>query len=186
MRAQTSIRVDAAKEHLGRTDVSVIEGAAKDDARAAQPIHSRVRPNRRPPSAPVRKTRLNAVSWLLLSGGLMSFVFGAVLLICAWSLSRPELWTLGLPIAMVGQSGLLIGLVLQIDGLWRTNRRASVSLDELDGEVRELRHAATMLTTTHSSPASSFYAHFAEGASPHLLVADLKGQLDLLTQKMGD
>jgi hypothetical protein len=47
-----------------------------------------------------------------------------------------------------------------------------------------VRHATTLLTTTKNASAQSFYAHMAEGASPQLLLADLKGQLDLLAQQM--
>ena len=43
----------------------------------------------------------------------------------------------------------------------------------------------TLLGTSHGSPAGSFYAHMARGASPQLLLADLKSQLDLLAVKLG-
>jgi hypothetical protein len=37
---------------------------------------------------------------------------------------------------------------------------------------------------THSSAAQAFYAHMADQASPYLLLADLKGQLDLVARSM--
>jgi hypothetical protein len=125
-------------------------------------------------------------SWCMLSIGLMAFVFGAVLI--GWSIAedRPDLWRLGLPFTLGGQAALIVGLVFQLDGLWRSNREASVTLDELDSQLDELRHATSMLSTTHSSPAQSFYLHLADGASPNLLLADLKGQLDLLAARLAD
>ena len=48
-----------------------------------------------------------------------------------------------------------------------------------------------MLNVTHSSAAQAFYAHMADEASPQTLLADLKGQIDLLaissveTQRLG-
>jgi hypothetical protein len=42
------------------------------------------------------------------------------------------------------------------------------------------------MSVTHSAPAQSFYAHMAGGASPQLLLADLKGQLDLLAVRMSE
>jgi hypothetical protein len=94
------------------------------------------------------------------------------------------LWPIGLPLALIGQAGLIIGLVLQLDGLWQSNRQTAETLSELDGELSRVRHATTLLTTTKNASAQSFYAHMAEGASPQLLLADLKGQLDLLAQQM--
>lgn len=123
-------------------------------------------------------------SWCMLSIGMMAFVFGAVLI--GWSIAedRLDLWRLGLPFTLGGQAALIVGLVFQLDGLWRSNREAAETLDELDSQLDELRHATSLLSTTHSSPAQSFYMHLADGASPNLLLADLKGQLDLLANRL--
>ena len=63
-------------------------------------------------------------------------------------------------------------------------RKTEQALSELDGELKTVRHATTLLSTSHSGGAQSFYLHLAEGASPQLLLADLKGQMDLLAQQM--
>jgi len=42
-----------------------------------------------------------------------------------------------------------------------------------------------MLGTSHASPGAAFYSHLVEGASPQILLSDLKGQLDLLAVKLG-
>ena len=124
------------------------------------------------------------LSWCILSCGMMAFVFGAVLIGWSFADDRPDLWRLGLPFTLAGQAALLVGLVFQLDGLWRSNREAAETLDELDSQLDELRHATSLLSTTHSSSAKSFYLHMADGASPNLLLADLKGQLDLLANRI--
>jgi hypothetical protein len=131
-----------------------------------------------------RKRRPAVLAWMIMSLGLMSFVCGGVLL--AWSFigHRNDLWGLGMPITLVGQFGLLLGLVLQLDHLWQASRHTADTLNAVDDRLSEINHATTLLRTTHSSHAQSFYAHYAEGAHPHLLLADLKGQLDLLSAKM--
>jgi len=65
--------------------------------------------------------RTNGAAWTTLSLSLAVFACGAVLL--AWSLlgKREDLWPIGLPLALLGQAGLVLGLVLQIDG--STGRR---------------------------------------------------------------
>jgi hypothetical protein len=91
-----------------------------------------------------------------------------------------------IPSALAGQASLILGLVMQLEGLWRSTRQTDQTLSELDGQLHQLRHATTMLSATHSAPAQSFYVHMAEGASPQLLMADLKGQLDLLAQQLAN
>jgi len=132
----------------------------------------------------VRSPKFTFVSWALLSLGVMALVFGGVLLGWSFWSGQQQFWTLGLPFTLAGQAGLILGLVLQLDGLWQSNQDATVVLTDLDEQIDELRQATSLLTTSHSSHAQSFYFHLAEGASPHMLLSDLKGQLDLLAMRM--
>lgn len=124
--------------------------------------------------------------WLALALGITTLVCGGILL--AWSAldKRPELWSIGLPIAIVGQVALLLALVLQLDRTWRNHHNTAAKLDDFEGQIDDLRSAAALLTTTHSSPATAFYAHYCGGASPTVLLTDLKSQLDLLAIKIGN
>jgi hypothetical protein len=142
-----------------------------------------------PPVRPVPENsrgrrRASPLVWGLLSLGLMAFVCGGVLL--GWSLAvgRSDLWSLGMPITLGGQFALLLGLLLQLENLWEGNRHTVDKLDEVDDRLDDLKQTAALLSSSHSSPAQAFYVHMAGGASPHLLLADLKGQLDLLAVQM--
>ena len=128
--------------------------------------------------------RSPVMAWTLLSLGLMVFACGVILLIWGNASNRDDLWGLGLPLAISGQAGLLIGLILQLDGLWHSNRATTTSLGQLDHRLNEVKHATTMLTTTYSVPARSLYAHLAQDASPQIMLADLKDQLDMLAIKI--
>lgn len=77
---------------------------------------------------------------------------------------------IGLPLTLFRQAGLILGLVLQPETLWQTNRATTQTL--------------SALSTNLAVPLHAFYMHLAEGASPHLLLADLKGQLDQLSDQM--
>lgn len=125
-------------------------------------------------------------SWTTLSLGVMACVFGGVLLTWSFLTDRAELWSLGLPFAIGGQVALVLGLVLQLDGLWQSNHEAAESLSNLDEQLVELRRATSQISSSHSGPSQSFYFHLAEGCSPHMLLADLKGQLDLLALRLAD
>jgi hypothetical protein len=139
-----------------------------------------------PPPTHHKPRRSSPLAWSATALGLMAFVCGAILL--GWSLAtgRSQLWNVGLPIALIGQFALLFGLIWQLDGLWQGNRDAAEKLDNVDGRLDDLKKTAALLTTAHSSPAQQFYVHMAGGAGPQLLLADLKGQLDLLAMQMAD
>jgi hypothetical protein len=138
----------------------------------------------REPAAAIRMPRGGWFAWLVISLGLMLFICGAVLLGWAVFADRAALWRLGMPLTLFGQATLIVGLVLHLDSLWTMHRQTSQSLRRLGGELKQLEHATTLLTSSHSTAAQSFYVHLAERASPHLLLADLKGQLDLLAVRL--
>ncbi len=123
--------------------------------------------------------------WVVLSLGIMALVCGGVLL--GWSVAagRDDLWARGMPFVAGGQIALLVGLVLQLERLWRAGRRTALKLDQMDHQLHGLKSTTALLGTTHSSPAAAFYSHLAGGANPQLLLTDLKGQLDMLALKIG-
>lgn len=127
---------------------------------------------------------LGGLAWAALSLGTMGLVCGGILL--GWSIwtDRADLWAVGLPIALAGQIGLVVGLLCQLDRVWHDHRRAARKLDEVDQKLRDLRVTTAQLSTTHSSPATAFYCHLAGGAPPELLLGDLKSQLDLLAVQL--
>lgn len=174
---QTAPAAPVTAIHSAHTQVPAWHAPAIQTA----PIES-IRNRQQPAAAPAEKS--GTLAWTCLSLGVMALACGGVLI--GWSLldSRDDLWSLGMPLAVVGQGGLVIGLLLQLEGLWRTSQKTEETLTQLDGKLHDLAHTTTMLGTTRSTPAQSFYVHMAEGASPHLLLADLKGQLDLLAERL--
>jgi hypothetical protein len=143
-------------------------------------LHATATPTgKRPP-----QSRLSAATWSMLALGLMASVCGGVLL--AWSLlaGRAALWTCGMPIALGGQLALLVGLVLRMDLLGDANRRTVDQLETVDKELDDLKRDAAVASATQNGPSQAFYAHLTRGANPQLMLADLKGQLDLLAVQM--
>ena len=136
-----------------------------------------------PVAAP--RERSSWLAWTIMAAGLMALVCGGVLL--GWSVidKRPQLWTLGLPIAVAGQCGLLLGLLAQLERLWQTGRASQQRLAEVDRRLSDLGAQTVLLGTTHSTASKAFYTHMVDGASPQVLLADVKGQLDMLAVRMG-
>jgi hypothetical protein len=136
------------------------------------------------PAVSESSSAVQTIAWTIVAVGVAAFVCGGVLWIWSFAGDRPDLARIGLPLVLGGQAGLIIGLMLQLESLWQSTQQATQSLDVLDDRVAEIKHATALLGTTHSSSSASFYSHFAQGASSQLLLADLKGQLDLLAMKM--
>ena len=135
-------------------------------------------------SAPRRTGRpgglLGAVTWTLLSLGIMALACGAVLL--GWSAlaGREALWSTGMPITVAGQLLLLMGFVLQVDRLWHDHRTTAQKLDQVDHRLERLRDAvpAGRASPTPAAP------HTAGSSGPDTLLADLKNQLDQLAVRL--
>src|SRR5262245_32360499 len=71
----------------------------------------------------LEEPKSGGAAWMILSLGLAAFACGAVLLGWSFIARRDDLWPIGMPLALVGQAGLILGLILQLDGLWNNNRR---------------------------------------------------------------
>ncbi|MCC6126458.1 MAG: hypothetical protein IT426_15980 [Pirellulales bacterium] len=127
---------------------------------------------------------LGFLTWTAILLGVAALVGGGISLGCAVLGNRPDYWNYGLPFVVGGQIVLLVGLVLQLDRLWRENRSAAAKLDEVDEELHDLKTTAALLGTAHGPAAGAFYAHYAGGANAQLLLTDLKSQLDLLAIKI--
>ncbi|MEX0676449.1 MAG: hypothetical protein WD063_05205 [Pirellulales bacterium] len=116
--------------------------------------------------------------------GLAACIGGVLVL--GWSVveSRGDLWNIGLSANVAGGVVFLLGLVLQLERIWRNSRFAVHKLRQIDSHLQDLERTTSMLGVTHGSAAQAFYAHMSEQANPHLLLSDLKGQLDLLAMNL--
>jgi hypothetical protein len=135
------------------------------------------------PGERVKAAESTSVPLLVLAMGLAVFVCGAAL--AAWSLlgHGENLWRLGVPMVMGGQIAILAGLMWQLEAVWQSNRDTQKSVQTLDHQLRMLRRRAAS-DSSPSHDGRAFYRHLAENASPHILLADLKGQLDTLSHRL--
>ena len=131
-----------------------------------------------------RENRSGLMAWSVLSVGIMVFVCGVVLLGMSSFEGRQQLWDRGLPITIIGQAVLLIGMMLQVERVWHNSRRASERLRNVGRQLTDLQQTTAVLENRDNTTSQAFYTHMSEGANPHLLLADLKGQLDMLSVKV--
>jgi hypothetical protein len=137
-----------------------------------------------PKTRPSRTTAGQIIAWLIIAFGTITLLAGIGLI--AWSLSKNELqhWNLALGFAIGGQGALILGLVMAVSRLWRNSRYATNKLQEMHAGLAQLQNAADTISATRGS-APAFYADLARGASPQLLLSNLKGQLDQLASRLG-
>jgi hypothetical protein len=126
---------------------------------------------------------LGVFVWSVLILGTTAFGCGLALLGWSSHTGRRDLWSLGAPIILAAQIALVLGLILQLDRIWRDHRRAAAKLRTVDQQIHDLKATTSLLGTTHG-PSAAFYAHWAGGAGSDILLSDLKSQLDLLAVKM--
>lgn len=124
-------------------------------------------------------------SWLVVLAGVITLAAGVGLI--GWSLYAGDLahWNLALGLALSGQGELILGLVLVVSRLWRNSRFATSKLQEVHARLGQLQQTADVLTSMRTGGASAFYADLARGASPQMLLGNLKGQLDQLAAQLG-
>lgn len=116
--------------------------------------------------------------------GVTALVCGSVLLGWSYFGDRPDLWKLGGPIALGGQVGLVVGLVMLLDRLWSESRSTADQLSQLDEELLDLKSDRS----PHDSPLVGVLPAgvFVEGGDtrPELHLADIKRQLDALALQL--
>lgn len=124
-------------------------------------------------------------AWFVVIVGILALGSGVGLI--AWSLSTKQMqhWNLALGLATGGQGALILGLVLVISRLWRSSRYAATKLQDVYARLGHVQQAAESLAASRSAGAPAFYADLVRGASPHVLLANLKGQVDQLATRVG-
>ncbi|MFO7904274.1 MAG: hypothetical protein R6U98_16540, partial [Pirellulaceae bacterium] len=119
-----------------------------------------------------------SASGVVLPFALAVFVCGVALISLSLISQRPLLWELGVPMALAGQVAVLAVVVWQLNAAWNGNRATFVALHAVDDQVRELRNDWSKIQRANTD---AFYDHLAEGASPEVLLADLKDQIEVLS-----
>jgi hypothetical protein len=94
-------------------------------------------------------------------------------------------WNYAVGLAMAGQGTLIFGLVLVISRLWRSSRYSAAKLQDVHIRLGQLQQSSETLAATRTGGAPAFYADLVRGASPHVMLANLKGQVDQLATRVG-
>jgi hypothetical protein len=118
-------------------------------------------------------------TWTTVTAGAAALACGIGLLVCGWLSRRPELQTIGLPITLLGQGAVLVGMLVQLDHVWRDNRRTDDKLSRFQRQLENLENLAADLQTVAprrhgvSTPTTQ-----------QRTLADLKQRLETLSHRL--
>lgn len=116
--------------------------------------------------------------------GLLAFLAGGAWLSAVALAPHNMAGRIGLLLAVIGQGGLLAGIALLLDRWGRYHRTTAETLARVGREVDRLRSVAADPAAASRAAAQSFYGHLAEHASPHVLLADVQRQLEIVAQRL--
>jgi hypothetical protein len=119
------------------------------------------------------------MSRVVLTASFALFGAGATMIGLSLTTDQALFWQWGLAFALSGQAALVLGLAIHLVAEWTQDRTAHELLNRLNRQVWQLSNRKPS-----DSAASSLYTRIAEGASPHLLLADLQSQIEQLAQQL--
>ena len=131
-----------------------------------------------------RPTRTSWTLSLLLAAGVVSFASGVGLLIWSSAFDLPGLWQAGLTLTIGAEGMLILSLAWMAIRLWRNGRQVNRQLCGVDRQLAEIEQVTGALTGQRQPTSQQFYHHFSQGTSPHMLMANLQGQVDLMSARL--
>jgi hypothetical protein len=139
---------------------------------------------RRTTSDPVKPTFTSRMVGLLLAAGVAGLVGGSGLLVwaAAFQLSGP--WQWGMTTTIAAEGALILGLTWMAGRLWRNSRRLNRQLEGVEGQLDHIERLTGSLANSRMSCSQHYYDHFSQGASSQMLLANLRGQVDQLAERM--
>jgi hypothetical protein len=120
----------------------------------------------------------------LLSGGILAFVCGSLALLWAAAFNQAYIWQWGLTTTLAAEGILIVGLVWMAGRLWHNSRHLNHQLRGVDEQLDEIHELAGSISAQQLSASQNYYHHFSQVANPHMLVANLRGQIDQLAERI--
>ncbi len=133
------------------------------------------------------RDKRSSASWMisgLIFFGIFSFGLGLGLLAWSAAFQLPQPWQWGMTATIGAEGALILGLTWMAARLWHNSRRVNRQLDGVDRQLHEIQEITGSLAGNHLSSSQHFYSHFSPSASPHMLVANLRGQVDQLADRL--
>lgn len=136
----------------------------------------------------VEGTTGSQASWLLsslLALGTTGFTVGVLVLVGSAAFDLGQVWHWGMTTTIAAEGLLIVGLTWMAARLWQNSRRLNEELRGVDEQLVEIHEMAGSLSAGQLSASQNYYHHFNQVANPHMLVANLRGQIEQLAERIG-
>lgn len=117
------------------------------------------------------------MAWSIVAAGAAALGCGIVLLAAGTLIGRPGWQSVGLPITLLGQVALLLGMMLQLDLVWKGKRETASKLYRFQKRLLDLEALAAELAPTAVDDPSA-------PADERELIVELKTRLDVLSHRL--
>lgn len=164
--AQPTWGPEALDLHAAPSRFSAAQGGQQDPVRSARP------------------TFTSGLVSLLLMAGVIGLLGGVGTLIWSAAFGLEQAWQWGMTVTFAAEGALIVGLTWMAGRLWHNSRRLNRQIDGVDRQLHELEHLTGSLSASNMSSSQHYYQHFNQGASSHMLLANLRGQVDQLASRM--
>jgi hypothetical protein len=121
---------------------------------------------------------------VVLGSGFFALMIGVAVLVWSAAFGQAVVWRWGLTTTVAGEGLLILGLTWMAARLWQKGRQLDRNLHQVDSQLTEVSELAGQLTASQLSSSQHYYQHFSQSANPHLLVANLRGQIDQLAERL--
>jgi len=131
-----------------------------------------------------KPTFVSRLIGLMLLVGVLGFAAGGGLLVWAAAFQLPEAWRWGMTTTIAAEGMLILGLTWMAGRLWRNSRLLNHQLAGVEGQLHKIERLTGSLSSNRMSCSQHYYDHFNQGASSQMLLANLRGQVDQLSERM--
>lgn len=116
--------------------------------------------------------------------GVVGFFVGAIMLAWSAAFQLSQIWQWGMTTTIAAEGLMILGMTWMAVRLWRNSRRVNQQLHGVDRQLVEIHKQTGALSSNQLSASQNYYQHFNQTASPHFLVANLRGQVDQLASRI--
>ena len=114
----------------------------------------------------------------MIACGIAMFTCGAALIGFSFLGDQESLWRIGAPISLAGQAIILIGMVYQLDSIWRSTSKTKSHLLSVERRLNDIRIDRHEAVAQRAGDRFAGHPHSHDAPSPEQSLAELGKRLD--------
>ncbi|MEZ6118606.1 MAG: hypothetical protein R3C28_18850 [Pirellulaceae bacterium] len=124
------------------------------------------------------RRKSNAACTFLIACGIAMFTCGVALIGFSFLGDRENLWRIGAPISLAGQAIILIGMVYQLDSIWRSTSKTKSHVLSVERRLNDIRVDQFETVAQRAGDRFAGHPHPHDTPTPQQSLAELGKRLD--------